>query len=68
MPDLYLIGKVGFKISSTELISDGPRGPELFLGKKELVQRERFPLEEDPLEKPWPVHTQVKFYSFFPAG
>lgn len=67
MPDFYLIGKVGFKVSSTELMPDGPRGPRLFLGETELVERERHPLEEGPLERPWPVHTWVIFPSLLPA-
>lgn len=67
MPDFYLIGKVGFKVSSTELMPDGPRGPRLFLGETELVERERHPLEEDPLERLWPVHTRVIFPSLLPA-
>lgn len=43
MPDFSLIGKVGFKVSRTELKPDGPRGLALSLGKIELVQRERNP-------------------------
>lgn len=43
MPHFYLIGKVGFKVLRTELMPDGPRGPGLFLGKTELMQREQNP-------------------------
>ena len=65
MPGFYLIGKVGFKVSSTEFMPDGQRGRGLFLGETELVQTP--PRGRSP-GKPWPEHSQVKFPSLLPAG
>lgn len=51
MPDMDLTGKVGFKVSRTELTPDSPRGPGCFLGKMVGAEGEG-PLGENALERP----------------
>lgn len=68
MPGFYLIGKIRFTVSRTELMPDGPskRSRVFPAGRQNWYRRKYIPRGRFCGGTPWPVHTLVIF--LFPVG